>query len=232
LKEKLMKRILFICVLVLISSLVITQPALAEWYGGNMRTGAYGVSAQIATPNSAPYSRGGGTSSWVSTPGGDGTYIVTVLDTSGNTTGQFFVGLPGKNRYPSAFVAADPDNYTVLLKMEDKVFPAADIPVDRFSPWGDTLVLHCWEVQNYQELKRANTVWPVDGGGGMVKIETGPYIDVPGALVTDKLGNIVGLLGTYKPLAPGQIRLGGVGSTGPLVTIQDALSILSRFTDK
>jgi hypothetical protein len=69
------KRILFVCVMVLISTLIITQPASANWYGGNVRTEAYGVSAQIATPNSAPYSIQGGTSSWVSTSNDDDSWV-------------------------------------------------------------------------------------------------------------------------------------------------------------
>jgi hypothetical protein len=53
-----------------------TQPVLANsWYAGNIRTGAYGVSAYIDTPDSAPYVVGDGISSWVSTSGDNNDWV-------------------------------------------------------------------------------------------------------------------------------------------------------------
>jgi hypothetical protein len=67
-KRLTIKRSITICLLVIVFTMVLVQPVLADWRLGNRYPDVYGVKAQISTPGSAPSpSVGGGTSSWVGT---------------------------------------------------------------------------------------------------------------------------------------------------------------------
>jgi hypothetical protein len=154
---------------------------------------------------------------------GDGRQILTVINYEDDISPTLYVGLPGQSRYPAAIKALDPRNSVTLLEIDNSIFPAAEIaPAGSCQP-GDSITLHGWPVTDFQKIEQRQTTF--QSFGSRLYIEQGPYIALPGAIVTGPDGKIIGLLGTdYNAFV---IRSYPVGSTAPMIDIHDALILLT-----
>ncbi|MBN1367544.1 MAG: trypsin-like peptidase domain-containing protein, partial [Dehalococcoidales bacterium] len=156
---------------------------------------------------------------------GDGSQILTVLNYEGYNPGRLEVGVPGQQRYQASIQVIDPRTSVTLLKLENTKFTAAAIgEPDNLQP-GTDVVIHGWPGSGSGSLESRVTRFPGYATAFMMDIEEEGYISRDGATVTDKKGNVIGLVGTFYDAFV--YRLGGQGMTAPIVNIDDALELLS-----
>jgi hypothetical protein len=159
---------------------------------------------------------------------GDGTQILTVIDYEQDIPKDLYVGLPGKTRYRASIQAIDVDNSATLLKMEKRVFPPAVIPEKTGYQWGSWVIIHGWALENFREMETREVSFFQPGNFGQMRDTAASYNDALGAVVANKGGQIIGLMGvSYTAGYPFSIILGGPGMTGPMLDIHDALKVLS-----
>lgn len=156
---------------------------------------------------------------------GDGSQILTVINYEGDFPGSLAVGKPGGNIYSASVLVIDPRTSVTLLKIEDAVFTPAKVDNTGILTPGNEILLHGWIGPDYKKLKTQKTNFPGYDKAFSIDIQEGPYINSPGAVVTDKNGNIIGIIGTFYDAFV--IRPGPPGMTAPIINMQDAIELLS-----
>jgi hypothetical protein len=154
---------------------------------------------------------------------GNGQQIITVINYEDEIAETLYIGRPGQPRYPATVKALDPRNSVTLLYMSNSVFPKADIAQAGSYQLGDNVTVHGWRVTDFQKIEQRQGNFP--GAGNRFILEEGPWIDLPGAIVTEGDGKVIGLLGTdYNAFV---FRFGPPGMTAPIIDINNALELLS-----
>jgi hypothetical protein len=156
---------------------------------------------------------------------GDGSQVLTVLNYTSKIPDILSVVIPGKAKYQASIQIIDPRNSVTLLKLAgEKLTPAKIADTSIIEPDSE-VVIHGWSGPEYNLRGEQTVPFPGFGSIFVISIDRNPFVAWDGAVVTDKNGAVIGLIGTlYNAFAP---RLGPIGMTSPIIDIQNALELLS-----
>jgi hypothetical protein len=156
---------------------------------------------------------------------GDGSQILTVFNFENEVPDTIEIVKPGKGTYTGRVQAIDPRYSLMLIKVDGLKLPAASISGAEYPYRLDKINIYGWPEPGLNSFKRAKTWFPGNNMVMSIDTENQPYTAYDGATVTDKIDNIVGLIGTFYNSFI--IRLGFPGMIPPMVNIESAADLLS-----
>jgi hypothetical protein len=156
---------------------------------------------------------------------GDGSRILAVLNYTDDIPDNLEVVTTGKAKYQASIEVFDPRNSVALLKLTGgRLTPAKIADTGIIEPESE-VIIHGWSGPDYNLPGEQNVSFPGYGNIFFIDLLKNPFIAGDGAVVTDKNGAVIGLIGTlYNTFVP---RAGGPGMTAPIINIQNALGLLS-----
>ena len=178
---------------------------------------------------------------------GDGNQVLTVFDYGTDIPAGLEVGSGEGVRYPARIVAFDPRTGATLLELEDAHLPVGTPGDARDVGKGQSVVVQGWLLSPSAIVKDGSgtVILSAETGMGRTLAKTGspygtplrfrmsysslPYSMVasplPGTVITDTSGNILGLVGNLT-WSPGYLRT-AIGAIPPVVGINSFLELLS-----
>jgi hypothetical protein len=163
----------------------------------------------------------------------DGNHVLTVLDYEEYTPANLLVVSPEYGQFNATVQAIDYRTSATLLQLEDANLPVAEIGEISTMESGQDVFILGWGVENDKYMKTQAYInsfddsplfFSVNLSSVVVTNEEG-WVDKSGAIITDKNGKVIGLLGRYWNKLI--YVLGGQGLLIPsAVTMDSALSLL------
>lgn len=161
---------------------------------------------------------------------GDGSQVLTVLNYEDYTPDSLEVVLPGQGKYKASVQAIDPRTSTTLLKLEGaKRLPVAIAGNASLPEQEQEVLIWGWTGPNHATFKNSTAIVTADQAPRPLFFSvmyTGgtDVVDAPGAVVTDRKGNVLGLETTFHERLA--IILGPIGRMPPIASINSARELL------
>jgi hypothetical protein len=165
---------------------------------------------------------------------GDGSQVLTVLNYESYTPDSLEVVLPGQDKYRASIEAIDPRTSATLLKLEGARLPVAVIGDSATIKQDQQVLIRGWSGPQltFKKMPALIAIYkgtvPFFFNVYLTEEEglRGEWVREQGAVVTDKKGSVLGLVGpVYSAFV---ITTGGpVGWIPPVVRIESAIGLLA-----
>ncbi len=161
---------------------------------------------------------------------GNGSQVLTILDYEDYTPNTLMVVTQDYGKYTATIQIADPRTGMTLLKLDGARLPVATVGNSSIPAYGQEVRIWGWRDSSQPAPTSFKVVVTADQAPRplffSVSYLGGSDIpDIPGTVVADRLGNVLGLTTTFHTRLA--VVLGPVGRVPPVASINSALELLS-----